>query len=149
MSQYVYEATLLRVIDGDTAVFTLTKDFTLEVDFGFYIKDTMVLRKSTEMTVRLLGINTPEIHAKDASVRVKAMEAKAELARVLSLGLITIETVKAKKLTDKYGRFLGKISVLTGDGTRIDVNQHMIDNGFAITFMADGVPNERADSKSI
>ena len=64
---YEYEAEVSRVVDGDTVYLTLTKEFSLEVDFGFNIKDTVILRKTARIDFRLLGINTPEVHGSAAT----------------------------------------------------------------------------------
>ncbi len=82
---YHYKAKLVRVIDGDTAVFN--------VDLGFYIK--------VEMSFRFAEINTPE------RGHVDYYRAKAKLEDLLKNvteenGEIEIKTAKA----DKYGRWL-------------------------------------------
>lgn len=58
---YWRQARVVRVIDGDTVQ--------LVVSLGFYL--------SFETRIRLLGIDTPELHAKDEEVRALAREATA------------------------------------------------------------------------
>jgi endonuclease YncB( thermonuclease family) len=128
-SSYTYDADLVRVIDGDTVVLRLSKEFYQDVDFGFRIRDRMVLRKSTEMPFRLFGINTPEVHGDS---KTRGEKAKAELERLLRKGPIVATTYKA----DKYGRWLVelKVQVLGENGSTrewIDVNKALVDGGFA------------------
>lgn len=109
---YYYKAQLIRVVDGDT--------LRLEIDLGFTIKWVS--------NCRLHGVNAPELHADDETVRVKALEAKQFLINTTPLNLI----VKGVEL-DKYGRPL--IQVYFGkDWTRC-LNQELLDNGYAIPFM--------------
>lgn len=110
---YQYKATLVRAVDGDTAI--------LEVDLGFHLTATM--------DFRLLGINTPEMKA---PTRAAGLAAKAELERLCGLGALRISTEKS----DKYGRWLASIDVVLPDGSVIvNVNQALIDGGFAVPYM--------------
>lgn len=84
--RYWYEFEVRRVIDGDT----------LEglVDVGFYL--------TSRIRLRLLWVNTPELHSQDPEERVKAQKAKAAMEqKVLGQKLI----VKTEK-TDSFGRYL-------------------------------------------
>jgi endonuclease YncB( thermonuclease family) len=125
---YEYAATVVRVIDGDTVVFDLKKDFSFDIDFGFYVTDTIWLTKSAQINFRLLGINTPEMR-KPTIVEGKA--AKAELEKLLSLGKIRVITSR----TDKYGRWLADVFVTGPDGAEFSVSQKMIEGGFAVPYM--------------
>ena len=84
---YEYQGKIIRVIDGDTVE--------AEIDLGFH-----TFRKET---LRLYGINTPELRSKDTEEKRKAYNAKARLAE-LSQGDLIIRTIKDKK--GKYGRYL-------------------------------------------
>ena len=110
---YQYNATLVRVVDGDTAVFA--------VDLGFYMTATI--------SFRLLGIDTPEVRG---TTRAEGLLAKAELERLCGLGPLRIETSKA----DKYGRWLASIDVLAPDGSvLVNANQALLAGGFAVPYM--------------
>lgn len=126
-----YNACLIRVIDGDTVVLKLEREFVFSVDFGFYIKEEIKSIKSIELSFRLLGINTPEITGVTTEERTKGLAAKAELERLLGLGKISATTYKP----DKYGRWLVSLEVTLIDGSKIDVNQSLIANGFAVPYM--------------
>ena len=101
---YTYNATVLRVIDGDTVV--------IRVDVGF--------RMFAEMSMRLAFINAPEINT-EAGKRAKS---------VLEQFLINLPVVvKTYKPIDKYGRYLG--TIYTGD---TNVNQWMVENDYAVEY---------------
>jgi endonuclease YncB( thermonuclease family) len=125
---YEYSATVSRVVDGDTVHMALTKNFSLNIDFGFFIKDTVVLQKSADLDFRLAGINAPEMHGATAAA---GLAAKNELTRLLGLGPLRVVTGKA----DKYGRWLATIYVTVADGTELCVNDAMIKGGFAQPYM--------------
>lgn len=88
---YRYNATCLKVIDGDT--------MDVALDLGFHI--TMVHR------LRLLGIDTPEIFSGHNNPGYETgLKAKARLIE-LAVGPLVIETHKDKE--DKYGRYLAVV----------------------------------------
>jgi len=108
---YRYRATLLRVVDGDTV--------DLRVDTGF--------RHFLEDRFRLYGINAPELIG---TTHDAGEAAKVHLSELLALDQeIVVETFKPK---DKYGRWL---AVLYVGEEAIDINQRMIDDGFAVEYM--------------
>lgn len=81
-----------RVVDGDT--------IELIVDLGFGLSKTM--------TVRLYGIDTPEVYGKNACKEGRA--ASAFVKKLLPEGTaVTMTTFKDSK--GKYGRYLAKLSV--------------------------------------
>lgn len=115
---FTYNANVTRVIDGDTIV--------VDIDLGFtvWLKD---------VHVRLNGINTPELHATYGETQQAALKAKARV-EVLTLGkTVQLTTVKANS-QEKYGRWLGNVSI---DG--IDVNAAMIAEGLAKPWNGQGV----------
>lgn len=84
--RYWYEFEVTRVIDGDT----------LEgvCDCGFML--------TLRMRVRLLWVNTPELHSQEPEERVKAQKAKLAMeAKCLGQKLV----IKTQK-TDSFGRYL-------------------------------------------
>lgn len=125
---YTYDGTCVRVIDGDTVVLRLAKTFTLDVDFGFHVKDTMALTKSAEITFRLNGINTPEV--------VGASKTAGLAAKTALEGMIVGKSLRVvSHKPDKYGRWLADIYV---QGETASVNQRMIDGGFALPWDGNG-----------
>lgn len=107
---YQYNATLVRVIDGDTVV--------LDVDLGFHT--------TRRETFRLHGINAPEMHTSEG----KAAKAAAE-QWLLTQGPVYIETFKDAQ--EKYGRFLAR--VILRDNSGRSLNQWMIDAKHAVPYM--------------
>ena len=107
---YCYAFTATRVIDGDTVVGT--------VDLGF--------RTSHEITVRILGIDAPEMKG---PTRQDGLAAKFYLIDTLNkkaTGQVFIRTHRDKQ-TDSFGRWLGDLE--TADGR--SVAEMMIEAGHA------------------
>lgn len=94
-------ATLGRVIDGDTAV---------------------LITAEGEKTVRFKGLDAPEMKGECEWERQAALQARAEVQRLLSSGQITLE----KPSRDKYGRVAAFVLV---DGRPIHAT--MIQAGLA------------------
>jgi len=128
MTAYLYSGDLVRVIDGDTVVMNLTREVVVNADLGFKLYlDKLPLR--TQQTLRIYGINAPETRGVPDLAPGKA--AKAELERLLTLGPLTVETVKP----DKYGtRYDARIVVQTADGP-MDVGASLVEHGFAKPYL--------------
>lgn len=90
---YIYDAKLLRVIDGDTI------DVTIDLGFGI----------SINTRVRLLGIDTPEIRTKDLSEKKRGMEAKKFVEQVFKKNGNRCLLHSHKNTREKYGRYLAKV----------------------------------------
>ncbi len=107
---FIRNATVVRVIDGDSIVVTVYLGFRLTI----------------EMPVRLAHINAPELNQPGGT------EAKQHLAKLLSddidLSYIPV-TVKTYKPYDKYGRWLAEVFV-----DERNINQQMIADGHATAY---------------
>jgi endonuclease YncB( thermonuclease family) len=120
-----YRARCERVIDADTAV--------LVCDLGFNIHITAHFR--------LLGINAPELHAKELDVRARAGRAKdftvAWLASALDTGLTWPLRIVTAKGSDDFGRWLARIyrPGAGGGGAELCLNDDLLSAGHAVTFM--------------
>lgn len=91
-TMYEYEASLRRVVDGDTA--------DLDIDTGFH--------HHAHIRIRLLGINTPELRSKNPTTKSLAIAAKNRLYQLLSDNpTFTVQTTKP----DSFGRWLGNITL--------------------------------------
>lgn len=107
MSLYNYNATVLKVIDGDTV--------DLRVDLGFKV--------SFEIRVRLMEINAPELSTPEG------IKARDWLMTKVTPGMSVV--VSTSKLPgDPYGRWLGKIA--TKDIP--DLSQYILQEGYAVPF---------------
>ena len=109
---YRYRAQVVSVYDGDT----IRCD--IDLGFGIWMRDP---------TIRLYGINTPELRGDDKEAGLAARDWLRE--KVLGFD-IQILTHKDKK--GKYGRWLGTLF----DGG-ISINQEMIDRGYAVPYLLD------------
>lgn len=115
---YEYQATVNRVIDGDT--------IEVSVDLGFSLVWTT--------PVRLFGINTPETNSKVAEERAMAMQAKKWLADAINGKTVRVKTVKPK---DKYGRYLAEVWMTDGIQAT-SVNEQMVKLGLAKVWDGQG-----------
>jgi len=113
-----YRCRCLNVVDGDTV--------DLCVDIGFHI--------SFVGRFRLLGINTSELHSKDALERALAVKAKDKVAELLKPSTTSTGwplMVRTKKDTDSFGRWLADVSYFMPDGQKIDLGPQLILEGLA------------------
>ncbi len=124
---YEYDAVVERIIDGDTVYLKLSKSFSFKIDFGFHIKETVIVKKESVIDFRLLGINAPEMNGNE---KIAGEAAKVALENLILNEPLRVETMK----TGKYGRWLAKIFIKNEDSSETDVNQWMIDNGFAVIY---------------
>jgi micrococcal nuclease len=106
---FIYNATVTNVVDGDT--------IDALVDLGFTV---FVL-----IRFRLSGIDTPELNSKDILLRENARKAKEfVIERILNKKV----TIQSKK-TDKYGRWLAVVYI---DG--YNLNQQLVDENLAVIY---------------
>ena len=115
MEAFVYQAKVLRVVDGDT--------IDVDLDLGF----SVWLRKQR---VRLYGIDTPESRTRNKEEKVRGLLSKAKLKELAPIG----STIKLKtQIGDergKFGRILG--TLLTQDN--ININEFLIENNYAVAY---------------
>ena len=107
---YNYKATVKKIVDGDT--------IDVVIDLGFKIY--------AEHRLRLARINTPELKAKDESVRASAIKAKEFVSNLLLNKEVIITTSK----TDIYGRYLAEVVV---DGK--NVSDMLLENNLAVLYI--------------
>ena len=80
-----------------------------------------------EEKVRLIGIDTPEVHGRGGLRECFGKEASAELARLLPVGT-TVRLVIDAEPRDQYGRLLAYVYRVSDD---LHVNLAMAERGFA------------------
>jgi endonuclease YncB( thermonuclease family) len=100
-------ATVLRVIDGDSLV----------------VRATIWLGQEVETTVRLLGVDTPELRGKCSEERKLATRSRQLTARLAQQGAdITLREIQ-------FGKFAGRVlaRVVTAGG--VDVGEALIEAG--------------------
>ena len=100
---------VVRVVDGDTL---------------------KILKDGEEVTLRLIGINTPETVDPRTTVQCFGYEASDKGKELLSGKRVRLEADPSQDTLDKYGRTLGYI--YTEDG--VMYNKWMIENGYAYEY---------------
>ena len=90
---YEYNATCLRVIDGDTV--------DCIIDLGFSIQH--------KVRVRLAGIDTPETRTRDLDEKKRGLEAKDRVIELINKNNSKFIIKTEYDRTGKYGRVIGTI----------------------------------------
>ena len=101
-----------RVIDGDT--------FEAVIDLGFYI--------TLKITVRLYGVNCPEMHPKDKDGKSLGDEARAYLSERIWGKDVHVWSYKK----DSFGRWLCDVLV---DGLLL--SKEIIDQGYGVPYFGE------------
>lgn len=104
-------AQVLNVLDGDTV------NVRIKVWMG----------QDIETSVRIEGMDAPEIHGKCTREQVMAQEAKDELAQLLSGGEIKIFDARLEKYA---GRVVARAETVGG----VSIREHMIEKGLARAY---------------
>ena len=124
-----------------------TTAFTFPIKYGKVVKiydgDTITIAAKLPNTegpiyrfsVRLNGIDTPEVKGKSVAERDLAKHARAALQELLYGKIVELRNVA----NEKYGRILADVYV--GD---VHVNQWMITENFAVSY--DGGKKQRPDN---
>ena len=111
---YTYQCNTLRVIDGNTV--------DAIIDLGFNV--------TIRQRIKLYGVNVQDIRSNDEQVRQQAIASKTKLTELLGNEFVC-ETIVNKR--GKAGRVMGKLST-NNQGSKVDINQQLIDLGFAERF---------------
>ena len=108
---YIYNAKLVRVIDGDTI------DAVIDLGFDVWVKKR----------VRLYGINTPETRTRDLKEKQAGLAAKKRLQELIddSGGKFRIQSLGI----GKYGRCLGTLFI-----DDVNVNMLLLKEGLASEY---------------
>lgn len=120
-------AFVVRAVDGDTLVVTIDG-------------------QPKEVTIRLLGINTPETVDPRRKVECFGKEASARMHELVDGKRVRlVEDVQADNV-DKYGRLLR--NVLSDGG--VDVNAVMVGEGYAYSYLSFPLnPSRKAELKKL
>lgn len=110
---YEYSARAVAVVDGDT----IDLDISLGLDIHHHTR------------VRLLGVDTPELHSPDPQQREAAQAAKAFVVSQVMDNPLTVRTVKDRR--EKFGRYLAE--VFSG-GDTVSVNEQLLNRGYAVPY---------------
>ena len=107
----ITEGQVINVFDGDTITIVSKLPYDASPLYRF--------------SVRLAGIDTPEIKGKTDRERELAQEAKCALQKLIWNKVVVLKNLK----TEKYGRVLA--DVYLGD---LHVNQWLLDNNYAVQY---------------
>lgn len=113
---YQYKATINRVVDGDS--------LWVDVDLGFFLRQ--------KMSLRLKGLNTPEIRGPERPEGLKAKQFVEE-----TLAQCPAVVIKTYKL-GKYGRYIADVYYLPGNDNPDEIlsrglhlNEQLLSKGLA------------------
>tara|TARA_Y100001938_G_C8056018_1_gene414401 strand:- start:1178 stop:1516 length:339 start_codon:yes stop_codon:yes gene_type:complete len=112
MKIYEYNASLLRVVDGDTV------DALIDLGFSVWVKKR----------IRLYKIDAPETRTRDLEEKEQGFKTKERLTELLSVndGKFTL----ISHGVGKYGRCLGTIII-----NNVDINELLITEGLAKEYV--------------
>ncbi len=117
---FQYEATIKRVIDGDTLL--------LDVDLGFHVR--------IETTVRLARVNTPDL----VNYGLNGIEDKAAAYVIQHCPPGSVCVVNISR-AEKYGRWLADLLFQPGETDRKKIlenprvlNDELVRNGLAVAY---------------
>jgi micrococcal nuclease len=115
-ASFEYNATLVKVLDGDT--------IDAYIDLGFDLK--------IKKRIRYMGIDTWESRTRDLDEKKKGLAAKARNKELLEGGTFKV----VSHGTGKFGRVLGEVFIENSltDGGLQSVNQILIDEGHAYEY---------------
>ncbi len=118
MDVWTYWFTIHHVWDGDTCMGVL------DVGLGIYLGR----EPGPLYSIRLAGINTPEINAPDPVVRQVAIDARDYLRSLVQPGdVCRVDSVS----WDKYSR---RIDAILTSPSGVNLNQAMLDSGHAVVY---------------
>ena len=111
---YKYKAYVKDVYDGDT--------ITVDISLGFHVN-------MTDIKVRLVGIDTPEVRTRDLDEKEKGLETRDWLRERILGKKVLLHTAKR----GKFGRWLGTIWDLEKDKPEFEnsYNKQLISEGLA------------------
>ena len=89
-----------------------------------------------EISVRVNGIDTPEMKAKNSCEKQKAVEAQILARNILNKGPVILKNCKR----DKYFRMLCDVSVL-GQNQGYDLSEELLQAGLAVSYHGEAKAN--------
>jgi micrococcal nuclease len=115
MTPFTYNATVVRVVDGDTV------DVDIDLGFGIWFRN---------QRIRLLGVDTPECRTTDDLEKRFGMLAKSVVETLCPVGAkIIVQTELDDK--GKFGRVLG---ILMVQDATINLNEFLITERYAVAY---------------
>lgn len=115
-TEYLYNATVTNVVDGDTI------DVTIDLGFNIF----------SNMRLRLNGVDTKETNSKISQERELAQKAKEFVIHKILNKKVLLETFKP----DKYGRYLANVYI-DNNIDSFSINTMLINEGLAVPYFGD------------
>ena len=112
---YTYKCNLIRVIDGNTV--------DAIIDLGFNV--------TIRQRIKLYGVNVDDVRSNEEDKKAKAIASKSKLSELIGNDF-TCETILNKR--GKAGRIMGQVYVTDSSGSKVNVNDQLINLGFAERF---------------
>ena len=112
---YTYECNTIRVIDGNTV--------DAIIDLGFNV--------TIRQRIKLYGVNVYDVRSSNEEHKAKAIASKNKLIELIGSSF-TCETILNKR--GKAGRIMGQVYVTDSNGSKVNVNDQLINQGFAERF---------------
>jgi len=106
---------VIKVYDGDTITIASKLPF---IESPLY-----------RLSVRLNGIDTPEIKGKTEDEKNAAKKARDALSGLILNKYVSLQNIQS----EKYGRILADVYI-EDNGNNIHINQWMIDNRYAVSY---------------
>ena len=117
---YNYNATCVKIVDGDTI------DAMIDLGFGVHVKKR----------IRLAGINAPESRTRNLVEKKLGLAAKERLKEMLE-GAANCFELESKEL-GKFGRVIGRLHIdkIAGKDviTKVCVNDCLVKEGHAVEY---------------
>ena len=128
---YVYQATILGIHDGDTIEVSLRTALrstrTVNTDLGMHLHIEAGYLTMHD-SLRLLGLNAPELSTDAGKLAQRMLASQIEVGSIVRIATHLDQG-------DKYGRLLAQVW-RASDG--LDINQWLIANGYAAVWDGHG-----------
>lgn len=129
---YVYEAEVLRIVDGDTVYLRVYKE--VETDFGFHVKERVI--KEYSGSFRIARIDAPEPRGRKAK-KEAAKKATNRLTQLLDSAHRIV--AKTYKDPDNFGRYLVELICYIEDPVlnvinEINVSDQLLAEGLVVPY---------------
>jgi micrococcal nuclease len=112
----ISEGIVIKVYDGDTITIAARLPYSGSPLYRFHI--------------RLAGIDSPEMKGKSEEEKSAAKLSQQALESLIINKKVYLENIS----TEKYGRILANVYVISVNKQKINVNQWLLDNGYAVRY---------------
>jgi len=112
----ISEGIVIKVYDGDTITIASQLPYKSSPLYRFHI--------------RLTGINSPELKGKSEEEKSAAKLSQEALESLIINKKVYLEDIS----TEKYGRILANVYVISVNKQKINVNQWLLHNGYAVKY---------------